>query len=131
ISALTGEKPQSKVWTHDGKWWMVMPNSTGTHIFRLDGSTWTSVLNIDTSTSTQADCKVVGNVTHILLYKGASSSLVSVEYISNTYQLWTSRPTTASISLDSGVETATIDIDGNGRMWLASDGTTDINVRYS
>src|SRR5688572_8169381 len=25
VSATTGEKPQSKVWTHDGRWWCVMP----------------------------------------------------------------------------------------------------------
>jgi hypothetical protein len=129
ISANTGEKPQSKVWSHAGKWWMVMPNSTGTHVFRLDGTTWTSVLDIDSSTSAHADCKVVGDVTHILLYEGSSSSLVSVEYASNTYSLWSTRSTTTAVSLDSGVETASIDIDGTGRMWLASAGTTDINVR--
>ncbi|MGB3006040.1 MAG: LamG-like jellyroll fold domain-containing protein [Chitinophagaceae bacterium] len=131
VSAITGEKPQSKVWSNAGKWWMVMPNSTGTHVFRLDGTTWTSILDIDASTTSYADCKVVGNVTHILLYKGTASSLVSVEYTSNTYQLWTTRPSTVAITLDGGVETATIDLDGTGRMWLASAGTSDINVRWS
>ena len=133
VSTITGEKPQSKVWTYAGRWWAVMPNSSGTQIWRLDGATWISVLNIDVSTATYADCKAVGNVTHILLYKGTSSSLVSVEYVpaTHTYQLWTTRTTTASITLDAGVETATIDIDGTGRMWLASAGTTNINVRWS
>lgn len=133
VTAVTGEKPQSKVWTYAGKWWMVMPNSSGTQIWRLDGITWTSVLNIDASTVTYADCKVVGNVTHILLYKGTNSSLVSVEYVpaSITYQLWTTRSSPVPITLDPGVETATIDIDGNGRMWLASPGTTSMYVRWS
>jgi hypothetical protein len=133
VSAITGEKPQSKVWTYAGKWWMVMPNSSGTQIWRLDGIAWTSVLNIDASTATYADCKAVGNVTHIFLYKGTSSSLVSVEYVptSTTYQLWTTRTSTVSITLDAGVETATIDIDGTGRMWLASPGTTSMYVRWS
>jgi hypothetical protein len=35
------------------------------------------------------------------------------------------------VTLDVGVETATIDIDSTGRMWLASDASTSINVRYS
>ncbi len=133
VTAITGEKPQSKVWTNAGKWWMVMPDSTGTHVWRLDGTTWTSVLDIDASQASFADCKAVGNVTHILLYKGTSSSLVSVEYVpaSTTYQLWSTRTSTVAISLDSGVETAAIDMDGNGRMWLASAGTNDINVRWS
>ena len=133
VSAITGEKPQSKVWTYAGRWWMVMPNSSGTQIWRLDGTTWTSVLNISGSTSTYADCKTVGSVTHILLYQGTSSSLVSVEYVpaSNTYQLWTTRTSTVPITLDAGVETATIDMDGNGRMWLANAGTTEVNARWS
>jgi hypothetical protein len=133
VSAITGEKPQSKVWTYAGRWWMVMPNSSGTQIWRLDGTTWTSVLNISASTATYADCKSIGNVTHILLYQGASSSLVSVQYVpsTHTYQLWTTRSATVPITLDSGVETATIDMDGTGRMWLASPGTTDINIRWS
>ncbi|PWB67958.1 hypothetical protein C3F09_12555, partial [candidate division GN15 bacterium] len=133
VSAITGEKPQSKVWTYGGKWWAVMPNSSGTHLWRLDGTTWTSVLDLSAATSSYADCKVAGSVTHILLYQGTSSSLVSVEYVpaSSTYQLWTTRPAPASITLDAGVETAVIDIDGNGRMWLASAGTTEVYVRWS
>jgi CheY-like chemotaxis protein len=35
------------------------------------------------------------------------------------------------ISADLGVETATIDVDSQGRLWLASDGTTTVAVRYS
>jgi len=31
----------------------------------------------------------------------------------------------------SGVETATIDIDSNGRMWLAYEKSNDINVQWS
>ncbi len=133
VSATTGEKPQSKVWTYDGKWWCVMPNGTGTHLWRLDGTTWTDILTLSASTSTHADCKVSGAVVHILLYDGTSSSLVSVEYVpmTMTYQLWTTRPSTVALTLDAGVETATIDIDGTGRMWVASAGVADINVRWS
>ena len=133
VSTNTGEKPQSKVWTYDGKHWAVLPNSSGTHLWRLDGKTWTNVLRLSTRTTSKADCKLVGNVAHIFLYQGASSQLVSVEYVpvSGTYKLWTKRTSTVGITLDKGVETATIDIDGNGRMWLASAGVTDINVRWS
>jgi hypothetical protein len=131
----TGEKPQSKVWNYDGKWWAVFPISSGTYVWRLDGTNWTSVLNISSSSNVKADCKVVNNVCHILLWRKEDypSQLISLEYVpaSFTYKLWTSRPTTALIDLDAGVETGTIDIDGTGRMWLASDGTDEINVRWS
>lgn len=131
----TGEKPQSKVWKHDGKWWSVFPNSSGTYIWRLDGNSWNNVFKIATNSIVKADCKVVNNVCHIFLWKKADSpsKLVSVEYVpsSKNYRLWSERSSTAFIQLDSGVETATIDIDATGRMWLASDGVDDIRARWS
>ncbi|WP_159439873.1 InlB B-repeat-containing protein [Pontibacter lucknowensis] len=132
-TASTGEKPQSKPWKHAGKWWAVFPNSSGTHLWRLDGTTWTNILRLTTRTSSKADCKVAGDVTHILLYQGASSQMASIEYdyAQGTYKLWSRRTSTVGLTMDQGVETATIDIDGTGRMWLASAGVSDINVRWS
>ena len=133
ISANTGEKPQSKVWTHDGRWWCVVPNSSGTWIWRLDGTTWTSIYQLSTSTSAHADVKSTGNTVHVLLYQGTSSALASAEYVpaTHTYQAWTPRPANVPITLDTGVETATLDIDSQGRMWIASDEVDEIMVRYS
>ena len=136
VSANTGEKPESKVWLHGGAWWAVLPTTaatpgSGTWLWKLNGATWTSVLKLSDNTDTHADVLDTGSVTHILLYRGTSSELVSVEYGSGTYAAWSARPAAAPITLDSGVETATIAVDSTGRMWLASDGTTDINVRYS
>lgn len=132
-SAQTGEKPQSKPWKYDGKWWAVFPNSGGTYLWRLDGTGWTNVLKLSSRTSSQADCKVAGNITHVFLYQGPSSQMASVEYVpeTKTYKLWSKRTSTVGISLDKGVETATIDIDSHGRMWLASAGVNDINMRWS
>lgn len=131
----TGEKPQSKVWNYAGKWWTVSPNNTGTWILRLDGTSWTSVLRISTNTTFKADCKLAGDVVHILLWKTGTSQLVSVEYVpeSSNYQFWNEKPdpVMTSIALDNGVEIATIDIDGTGRMWLASDGINDVRIRWS
>jgi hypothetical protein len=133
INSDTGDKPQAKVWQHAGKHWAVLASTNGTHLWRLDGTTWTNVLRLSTKTSSKADCKVVGDITHIFLYQGASSQFVSVEYVpsASTYQLWSRRTNTVGLSFESGVETATIDMDGNGRMWLASAGVSDINVRWS
>lgn len=133
ISARTGEKPQSKVWTYACEQWAVFPNSSGTFLWRLDGTSWSKKLALSPNTTSKADCKVVGNVTHVLLFQGTSSQLVSLEYdsVTNNYRLWPARPSLVSITLDTDVETATIDIDGNGRMWLASDGLDKINVRWS
>jgi hypothetical protein len=133
ISTDASDKPQSKVWTHDGLWWTVLPNSSGTFLWRLDGTRWTNILKLSSYTDTRADVKVSGNVVHILLYRGISSELVSAEYVSATraYQLWTERSTTSSVQLDSGGETATLDIDSTGRMWVGFDTSSEIRVRYS
>lgn len=137
VSAVknTGEKPQSKVWKYDGQWWAVFPATSGTYIWRLDGTTWTNTTKISSSTSVEADCKVAGNLCHIFLWRNGNnaSQLISLEYnlAAKSYELWKKRSSTVFIQLDSGAETGTIDIDGTGRMWLASDGLDDMRVRWS
>ena len=48
----------------------------------------------------------------------------------DTYEPWASRPTGTSITL-TGSETATIDVDSTGRMWLATENGANLNVYYS
>ena len=129
----TGEKPQSKVWTHAGKWWSVMPNDTGTWVWRLDGTAWSPVLKLS-STVYRGDAKTVGDVTHLLLYRNTTSRLASIEYVADgagSYQFWSARPTLPLLGLSTGVETATLDMDSTGRLWVASDAVTTAEVRYS
>ncbi len=133
LSGNTGEKPQSKIWSHDNQWWSVLANTSGTYVWRLDGSAWTSVLKLSGS-SYRADAKEVGDVTHVLLYKSTSTKLASLQYVPGspgTYQLWSQQPSLVSVPVSTGVETATIDLDCTGRMWMASDGVAEIEVRYS
>ncbi|WP_114782260.1 T9SS type A sorting domain-containing protein [Botryobacter ruber] len=130
----TADKPQSKVWSYAGKHWAVLPDNTGTHIWRLDSITWTNVLTISSSTSTRADCKVVGDVVHILLFRGTSAAyLLSAEFVpeTKTYKLWSQRAEKAELLLDPVAETATLDIDGKGRMWVAYDAESDVKVQWS
>lgn len=133
IESNTGEGPQSKVWTYAGKYWTVLTNATGTNVFRLDGTNWTNVLNLASGSYAKADIKVVGNVAHIFTWKGNTSYLYSVEYdpSEDSYIRWHLRKSRVVLSLDEGVKTATIDIDGSGRMWLASDENSAIRIRWS
>ena len=57
------------------------------------------------------------------------TELVSIEYVAgnNTYKLWSTRPT-ATVDRLPGSETATIDIDSTGRMWLSTETSSDIVV---
>jgi hypothetical protein len=75
FSANAGEKPQSKIFAYADQWWSVMPNKTGTWVYRLDGTSWTQTQQITSSTSVHADVKLVGNLAHVLLYNGTNSQL--------------------------------------------------------
>ena len=89
------------------------------------------MIQLSAATDTHADVRAVGNVTHILLY-GPSPQLYSVQYntSTDTYEPWASRTTGTSITL-TGSETATIDVDSTGRMWLATENGTNLNVYHS
>jgi hypothetical protein len=125
-------KQQAKVFNNAGRHWAVLASTGGTYLWRLDGTNWTNILRLSNKNS-QADCIVDGDVTHIFLFMGQSSELVSVEYDPATvsYKPWASRNTKVDLVLDEGIETGTIALDGTGRMWLTSDAVTDINVRYA
>ena len=134
ISQDTGEKPQSKVWYHAGKWWAVLPTNSGTFVWRLDNNSWTQTLALTGDDDTQADCLVDGDTTHIFLYRGQTNNrFVSVEYDAGLgkYKLWTVQNSVIDVDLDNGVETAVIAKDSDGLMWLANAGTSQIYVRWS
>ena len=133
VTEDTGEKPQSKVWSHNGDWFAALPNSSGTWIWRLDGSNWTQVVKLTNSDSIHADVKTVGNLAHILLFDGSSTQLASVQYNAATrgYELWSGRAANASLALSNSAETATIDIDLTGRMWVCYETSNSVEVRYS
>ena len=131
----TSKDPQSKVWTYDGQWWSVLADSTGTWVFRLDGTSWTSVLKLGSSSGNRADIKVAGNVVHVLLQKSATTQLASIQYVPGnpgTYALWSVRPALAVITSISG-QSQSIDIDSTGRMWMVQDTATSgsVIVQYS
>ncbi|MBU0616255.1 MAG: DNRLRE domain-containing protein, partial [Planctomycetes bacterium] len=134
VSADTGEKPQSKVWQYDEHWWSVLPDDSGTWLRRLDNTTWSQVLKLSSNTRAHADVEANGDLVHILLYDGTASEFLSVQYLPGevgSYGFWALRPGLVDVALTSGVETATIDIDSTGRIWMASDARSSVEVRYS
>ena len=135
ISASTGKKPQSKLWFHGGRWWAVLPSETvvpsGTWLWRLEpDDSWKNVLLLSSNSGAKADVKRAGDVTHILLHDDVAE-LVSVEYrvAENAYSRWEERPRNTPIPLPDS-ETATIDIDTTGRIWLATESGSNVHVYY-
>src|SRR5690606_2127036 len=131
-TSATGEKPQSKLWQYEGNWYSVFPSGGNTILWKLEDGSWINQRTLISGTS-YADCKSEGNKVHILLFRGVNSSLVSLEYnyITEAYEPWSESSGVIPVTLDASVETATLDIDDNGRMWIASDGSNSVNVRWS
>jgi hypothetical protein len=130
----TGEKPQSKMFEYAGQWWSVMPIKSGTWVFRLDGTTWTPTQQITTNSKVHADVKVDGDLIHVLMYNGTKSQFATLQYDAgpdNRFEPWSLQPQLVNIPLSKGVETATIEKDSTGRLWIASDAKTTVEVRYS
>jgi hypothetical protein len=129
ITAHTGMKPQSKLWKHDGVWWGCFSDSTGTHVWRMSKDRWIQSPTLTSRTDIRADVLATGDLVEILLFGGRESELVGCHYDSDAQQYGVIRPS-VPVPLDEGVETATIARDGDNRLWIASDGVNDVNVRY-
>src|SRR5690606_8356168 len=113
----TSDKSQAKVFKHDGKHWAILalaahPQGSGTHVFRLDGTTWTHMFRI-TSRKGRADIKSFGDVVHVFIFQKTTSQLISMQYNARqkTYEPWEARNNIVSFDFNDEVETATIDID--------------------
>ncbi|MCB1772249.1 MAG: LamG domain-containing protein [Gammaproteobacteria bacterium] len=135
-SVTTGEKAQSKLWFHQGEWWSVFSDNDATWLWRLDGDRWTRTLLLSTNPYARADyvLTAAGDLVHLLLFDANNSTLVSVEYVHGSadgYQPWSVRPQAATVPVAWAAETATLALDSSGRLWVAYDNVTQIEVRYS
>lgn len=68
------------------------------------------------------------------MYSASAPKLAELTFSSGTYQLTplvSSTVPLASVPITSGSDTGTVDIDTAGRMWMASDTTNSIEVRYA
>lgn len=133
FSSGTGEKPQSKMFEYAGQWWTVMAAKSGTSVYRLDGSSWTATQLISTNKSVNADVKVVDDRAYVLLFSGTKTQFTTLQYdaTDNRFEMSSQQQQPVSVPLSSGVETATIEMDSTGRLWIASDAKNTVEVRYS
>ena len=134
VSATTGEKPQAKAWEYAGQMWSVMSSSNGTWVRRLDGTSWTPVHQITSASGFHADVKTVGDLAHVLLYKGASSQFATLQFDAgpdNRYEAWQLQPQLTPVPVGGGSETSTLEVDSTRRMWVTYDPGSSIKVRYS
>lgn len=138
VNAPTGEKPQSKLWFHDGRWWASLFNrSTGAyHIYWLDLAVhnWIDTgVQIDNRPSSKADCLWDEAANKLYVASGSQSSdarlyRYSYHAVSKTYSLDTFFPVTIR---SGGAETIVIDKDSTGQLWITYTKNSKVYVNHS
>ncbi len=130
--ASTGEKPQSKLWYHDGSYWCILRGPSGLAFYEKVGTAWVrgTFTGAVLQSSGNADVKWSGTTLSVLVYAGTSKLY---EYTYNTtLRIWVPAvgfPVT--VPNPSGSETMVLERDSSGRQWTAVEGGSKINVYYS
>jgi hypothetical protein len=124
----TGEKPQSKLWYHDGRWWADMVAPDGLHyIYYLDIPTQTwmkTTTTLDTRTKTKSDCLWDG--AHLYVASGGGSVSTGSDLEGKLFR-YSYNASTKTYALDAGfpvtirnggAETLVLDKDTTGKLWI-------------
>lgn len=146
VQTPTGEKPQSKLWYNDGRWWGDLFNNTDGkyHIYWLDigTQTWKDTGTIlDPRPQTKADTLWTGTRLYVASGGGAdlSGSGTTAALPANLYR-YSYNAATKAYSLDSGfpvtirndgAETIVIDRDSTGTLWITYTQGNKVYVNHS
>jgi hypothetical protein len=133
--AITGQKPESKLWFHDGVWWgaMLSPAAGGAHtIHRLSNEAWVDTgVVIDPRPASKEDVLSVGSTLYIVS-RGTSSigdsQLRRFTYSNGSYRLDSGFPVTVP---GRGAETTTLARDSTGRLWLTYTASKSVRVAHT
>ena len=131
--AATGEKPESKLWFNDGRWWASMYHAaSGTyHIWWLDRSAspagWVDTgTQLDNRPRSRADTLWDGTHLYVASAVFANSNTTTVSGNPTRLYRYSYNPLTRTYSLDAGfpvainntsLETIVLDKDSEGRLW--------------
>jgi hypothetical protein len=124
----TEDKPQSKLWYHDGAWWGILPFPDpvsairGLYFYRMvDGAFVRQSFpdaRVDASISARADILSDGDDLYVLIYKGVSSQFAKYTYDALS-KVYSRVGNVVPATLSDGVETATIAKDSTDTLWIA------------
>ena len=126
VLAPTGEKPQSKLWYNDGRWWadLFSPAARAHRIFVLNRATqqWADTgVTLDPRPQTKSDCLWDG--THLYVASGGGleatgaaldAKLFRYSYAGGKYRLDSGFPVTIRTG---GAEAIVLAKDSTGRLW--------------
>ena len=133
--AITGEKPESKLWFHDNQWWasMVSPADAGAHtIWRLGQAGWINTgVVVDSRPASKEDVLTVGGTLYVASRASSAlggNKLRRFTYAGGSYQLDPGFPVTLP---GAGEETLTLARDSTGRLWVTYESGSSIRVAHS
>jgi hypothetical protein len=133
VPASTGEKPQSKLWYHDGSYWAIVQGPDGVAFYEKVGNAWQrgTFANAVIQASGNADVKWNGSDLFVLVYTLTAPRLYKYTYLSSTraWALVTGFPISLPNPTDS--ETMVLEQDSSGRLWATAEGGGNANVYYS
>jgi len=130
--AATGEKPQSKLWFHDGSFWAAIQGPQGVAIFEKNGNTWVQTASMDAVLAPLGNCDVKWDGTRLFilvynttpqLFKYSYDAALRIWLLESGFPVTLPRP--------SGSETMVLDEDSTGRLWAVAEGNTNICVYSS
>jgi hypothetical protein len=113
---VTGEKPESKLWFHAGRWWATMiPEGGTTHtIHELVETTWVDTgVEVAASTAARGDALVVGDGLYIS--NRGTSTLFRATWDGSR---WVPRGTPSPLPVPADVPALTIAKDTEGTLWI-------------
>jgi hypothetical protein len=145
VQSPTGEKPQSKLWFHDGSWWGNLFNNVAGnyHIYRLNRNTqvWEDTGTVvDTRPETKAD--VLWDGSHLYVASGGGSDPSGQgtrKALDAVLYRYSYNATTKTYSKDfgpvtirtGGAETIVLDKDSTGKLWVTYTQNSKVYVNYS
>lgn len=130
------DKPQSKLWHHNGSWYAALNNATNLAIYKLSGTTWQHKLDIQNAaipTLQGGTCDVLWDGTHLFVavYGTASSKIYKLSYDApaDSFAILAGFP--VSLTMPTGSETIVIDKDSTGRLWATYESGQKVYVTYT
>lgn len=125
-TAPTGQKPQSKLWVNDGRWWGVLwnPDAKDFHIYRFDkaNQTWVDTgTKADTRANSSADALWDGTKLYIASASSSASSSAAGKVWRYSYDAGAKRYTLDAgfpkTITSRGMEVLSVDKDRTGTLW--------------
>ncbi|UCE01745.1 MAG: hypothetical protein JSW67_10770 [Candidatus Latescibacterota bacterium] len=124
----TGEKPQSKLFHHDGSWWTAVHGPSGIGIYEKQGNLWQLTTLLGGSGKT--DVKISGNDLFVLAFSSDPELYkLAWDAVQRDWDLLPGFP--VSVPQIQGAEALVLEQDSTGRLWYVGEGESLIQAYHS